>query len=1543
MALPRLTAPSLDSCAPPCTYSLLAVAIDYNFGLPSAVSDSVMQIYHLDVPRANTPSFTTVPTSTAGLAWGDVVSISFQHGSDELVKYTVDGQTPEGGLQYSPGTPVQVIVRGEVLVRAIATASGKLNSEEVQISLVSAVAVPTVSPILGAGETVDTRIDVVISCETPGATILYTTDGLLPSREHSTAGVAGNDVALAITTPGQTVLKAIAVRDDPELPDSGLLAQTYTVVGPELSLSCQPQALSDDPWPTFCFSCDAGECSRIRYWIGSDDSTATTTTAANVTLDLPSRIPDLLVAEMDAVELQFTAVADNSEDFSSDAVVITWSVELEFPDVLILDEPPASTAAREAQIVVGSSFVGAKFHYAIDSAGYDDAEWIPAVPAAGAVEATIGLRPRFAYGPQHVSGNSTASFGLASDGVDGKAVFEWRLDDNLVWRPAAADGTVELVDRLDDGWHRLQARVRDTSSGAEGTATATWTWRVDTVDPVAAVVSGPGTAEYAPFVHALGRAGQVSFGLAATDAGEPCVSCEFDFKLWVGDATAEPASYSRTEDNFVSTELPEEWLHADGMTISLRVRAVDQAGNAGAIEALDIAVPMPGSQEGPDVTLPTSGTVTGVTATVLVADKVSWVDQTVAVEMTAPLVAASAAEHIGFRFRVRQPGGVARPWRVVFTSGVSDSGRVSATAAVEYSDISPDGGVHEVQVVAVAADGSSDASDASDQWLVRQRSPAQAITLNQPVGNVDTKSVAEFGFGTLLSERSAATAWYEYCDADVKADVADVHNACTSDWHAVGEDLRIGPLAPGDYAIVFRGVSSAGVAGGAAKVVWDVAASDSEGDDDVASRGVILLSALDGGTHEVLVRATSAVGVRSLQSEVVARGRVGWEVDLSAPNTSLSLPLGPVDGGVTGSDTLSCSVVASEVGSTFRYILVGPRLVDGSSGSVTGVTNASAGTTVADMELSIVAEGAWALNVAARDVAGNVDDTPALLEFHTDFTPPETDLQFVGHTTSDDGLVYVSGEHISIRATASEEPREFDIEAPEEFVITVGEKGSSDGGYTQEFTVSIPSGAADGSYQLFAAAVDRVGHKDGSPAVLSFVRDATPPAVSVVEAVPASALTNTDRLTLAVNVSEPAVLVVSLHAPGPEETWKLTVMEAAGLVQVDRQSFAADGDGYVSVTVSARDVAGNEAGVPVVRGWQVDSISPTLSVLSSPPPFVSAGTLHFSVASSEPSTAVSIALSFEADGTPLQALPPQSQTIGESAVTLDLSASAGDGVYHMLFAPVDPSGNQGETVSAGPFVVDSTAPAISVVDAPPAATQQLVVAVCMAAVDANEVSATTTVSKDGVNVTPNPDFVAESGADRNAWCATIDAGLFADAPHEESVDGEDDSNTLEDGVYKFSASFMDAAGNSAATTVTWVLDRVPPTVVNPQPVMNGVPCSPDECPSGTVFSKRNDAVFSFMCTDNAGPCMLEYVVRTVGDGQDVGSANAASGASSCAKAAVEHLAVWQPVGDGPVANATVDNLVDGRFGVFGRALDSAGNEQMSEWYEWFVDIQPVSL
>ncbi|HEV8250104.1 MAG TPA: LamG-like jellyroll fold domain-containing protein, partial [Gaiellaceae bacterium] len=214
------------------------------------------------------------------------------------------------------------------------------------------------------------------------------------------------------------------------------------------------------------------------------------------------------------------------------------------------------------------------------------------------------------------------------------------------------------------------------------------------------------------------------------------------------------------------------------------------------------------------------------------------------------------------------------------------------------------------------------------------------------------------------------------------------------------------------------------------------------------------------------------------------------------------------------------------------------------------------------------------------------------------------------------------------------------------------------------------------------------------------------------------------------------------------------------------KSYSGLGDGLHTFEVKATDGAGNE-GAPASHSWTVDTVAPTVSIVSGPADPTNATSASFSFTASE----AGVSFTCQLDGG------------GFGACTSPKSYSGlADGAHSFQVKATDATGNEGAAAS-GSWTVDTVAPTVSIGGGP--------------GDPSNSSSASFTFS------------ASESGA---VFFCQLDGAPFAACTSPASYSG------LTEGSHTFRVQASDAAGNTGQpASRTWTIDTGVPAVTLTSP------------------------------------------------------------------------------------------------------------------------------
>ena len=263
-----------------------------------------------------------------------------------------------------------------------------------------------------------------------------------------------------------------------------------------------------------------------------------------------------------------------------------------------------------------------------------------------------------------------------------------------------------------------------------------------------------------------------------------------------------------------------------------------------------------------------------------------------------------------------------------------------------------------------------------------------------------------------------------------------------------------------------------------------------------------------------------------------------WNVDLTAPSTQI----------VDGPDALTDSTAAE-----FDFASDSTPVIYECS------LNGAAFVVCDDPALfADIADGEQTLRVRARDLAGNVDATPAEYTWVVDTTAPDTSI--------------VTRPAVRV-ATATAEFTFSSTESPATFECSL------DGGaFVACDAATTFTGLADGDHTLAVRSIDEIGNVDGTPAEYTWTVDTTAPD-TVINTAPPAILRDTT-----------AVFVFS--ASESPATFECSVDGAAFVACDASTTLIGLAPGPHTLLVRAVDSVGNTDATPAEHTWTVDLTPP---------------------------------------------------------------------------------------------------------------------------------------------------------------------------------------------------------------------------------------------------------------------------------------------------------------------------------------------------------------
>jgi hypothetical protein len=793
-------------------------------------------------------------------------------------------------------------------------------------------------------------------------------------------------------------------------------------------------------------------------------------------------------------------------------------------------------------------------------------------PPTPAPDTFIGSKP-----PASTS-ETSAFFSFAAN--MGGVTFECSLD-GVGFTPC--DASITYVD-LAQGAHFIQVRAR-SAEGTVDPSPASYAWTITSSPSVDTVITS------APPAFTNQQAATFAF---SSDSGS-FFTCSLDGAPFTH--CGSPVSYAR----------PAEGTH------TFRVRAHDSAGNADPTPAshtwtLDLTVPNTALNSSPSTrTNQTSATFTfsspeagaifqcsldGVSYTactspalyidlspgshnfrVRALDAAGNVDATPVtfiwtVDLTAPNTTLSSTPESLTRLASAAFTFASSETNSTFQCSLDGEAFTACGSPASYTNLAV--GPHSFQVRARDQAGNVDASPATFLWTVDQTAPETSLTASPPA--LTSQAAATF---TFASEPGATF----QCSLD-----GATFSPCTSPFTAT--------LAEGPHVFQVRASDAAGnVDATPASASWtldltapETSLTSAPGSLVHATSATFAFSSevgatfecrlddaaftpcasphafawLTEGPHVFQVRARDAAG--NLEATPASHS---WSIDVTAPATSLTSAPASLGNATSALFTF----VSSEEAASFDCAL------DGQDFTACGSPLLLAGLT----------EGPHFFQVRARDVAGNVDASPAVFLWSIDLTAPET-----GFTSAPPALTQQTSATFTFSSEAGA-------------ALECGLNGAAFSACTSPVSFT---GLSEGPYTFRVRARDAAGNVDATPATHSWSIDLTTPETGLTSA-PAPFSNPPDALFAFTSNKAHATFECSLD--GAPFTACASPVVFSRLSEV-RHTFQ----------VRARSPLTGADATPATHSWTPDYKVPEtllLSAPSTPSPFTSA-TFRFS--SNEP-------------------------------------------------------------------------------------------------------------------------------------------------------------------------------------------------------------------------------------------------------------------------------------------------------------------------------------
>jgi hypothetical protein len=836
---------------------------------------------------------------------------------------------------------------------------------------------------------------------------------------------------------------------------------------------------------------------------------------------------------------------------------------------------------------------------------------------------TLAPQTQIDLGPPTLTATGDAEFKFSGgDGTgSGVASFQCRLDSSeaSAWGACASPQTYSA---LADGAHKFEVRAVD-GAGNVDQSPASRSWSVDVTPPDTQIGKHP---------NALVASSAAQFEFSGSDGSGSGVA-SFQCRLDSGEASAwgactSPQSYSSLPDGAHKFE----------------VRAVDGAGNVDqspAVSAWNVDTTAPQTQ----------------------------------IDAGPPSLSASSDAEFKFSGSDGAGAGVASFQCRIDSSEASAWGACSSPK--EYAALAD--GSHKLEVGAIDVAGNVDQSPASLSWTVDTTAPQTQISDGPPA--LSASAAAKFTFSGSDGAGSGVASFE--CRVD---------SIAPSGWQPCTSPREYAALADGAHKFEVRAIDVAGNADQSPAVLsWtiDTTAPETQIDDHPAAllatpSAQFEFSGSDGSgsgvaSFQCRLDSTQAadwapcnspksyggLGDGSHRLEVRAADQAGnvdstpasfeWNVDTTAPQTQ-------IDSGPTALSALTAA----------KFTFSGTD--GGGSGVASFECRRDSGEPsgwapcISPLEYASLGDGGHKFEVRAIDVAGNADQSPAVLSWTIDATAPNTQI----------------GEHPAAPSAASSAQFEFS-----------GADGSGSG--VASFQCRLDSSQAstwascsspqsyvslgDGSHKFEVRAIDQAGNVDPSPAGFEWSVDTAAPDTQIDVNPPTP------------SASAKAKFIFSgsdgIGSGVASFQCRLDSSEASAWQACSTpREYAALADGGHKFEVRAIDVAGNVDPSQAVFSWTVDTTAPASQIDTHPPLLSASVEAKFTFSGSDAGGSGLAAFQCRLDSSEAAAW--------EACTSPKSYGGLGDGPHELEVRAIDVAGNVDPTPASFEWSIDTTAPATQI-------------------------------------------------------------------------------------------------------------------------------------------------------------------------------------------------------------------------------------------------------
>ncbi len=299
-----------------------------------------------------------------------------------------------------------------------------------------------------------------------------------------------------------------------------------------------------------------------------------------------------------------------------------------------------------------------------------------------------------------------------------------------------------------------------------------------------------------------------------------------------------------------------------------------------------------------------------------------------------------------------------------------------------------------------------------------------------------------------------------------------------------------------------------------------------------------------------------------------------------------------------------------------------------------------------------LSNGPHTFSVAAIDLAGNQDETPAEHAWEIDTDPPDTTITAAPPAV--DNSTSVAVEFSSDESNVS-------------FECSLDQAT-----FTACTSPSAHEGLADGGHDFRVRAIDRAGNVDGSPASHAWTVDSSTPDTTI-DTGPTGAV-----------AASSATFTFSSPNAGAGATFECRLVPAAFAACTSPRALTGLAEGSHTFEVRVRNAALTYDPTPASRTWTVDLTPPTTTITASPSGAVASTSANISFTSNEAGT---FQCSVDGGAYAACASPASLTGLAQGAHTFSVRA-------------IDAAGNQDASPATASWTVDTVPPNTTIVAGP---------------------------------------------------------------------------------------------------------------------------------------------------------------------------------------------------------------------------------------------------